>query len=484
MHLAGSSVLGVEIYNQTRSWDSVPKQATSHQGRYLDPFPMESRTVQDYFTNTSLGWPTRDIDMFISYVNNTRTQGLQWTLIHDLPGNPGFTYDIIHVNSTRMQVTCGQPSANVEAFLVPAGSNDTSSATPFDSNSLDGTMDMWISVSMNSTPPYSDSAVNFSTYWDIHNNHSKVVLHPWTLKGSLGFPSHHQILFAWATTSENAILLDSTGRNGTTHNFTVGYVQVFGCSLTLNHTIVGVTETLKLSNSDTPPKVDGHEYTEFVWEESSSERLANTFLTAFSPIPDPGDGMEWRDLGHTVAEKVLAMGLVNTTNWEAKYMRVTDLEEWIEGLFASWVWSIWQGCDYPYLLTSDSGEICGNFHSSYGHTTMAEDTGDTPQLVNAGFTRTLEKGRLQIFRWRSVVAFVCSVVLCMLSFLLLGTKTDLPRGAPLREARLVEDVYLMVDSEVPSTVKKHGVCIPLKYGVNEDESHWKLDVDSTRVKGP
>ncbi|KAK0436589.1 hypothetical protein EV421DRAFT_1113198 [Armillaria borealis] len=163
VHLAGSSVLGVEIYNQTRIWDSVPKQATSHQGRYLDPFPMESRSVQDYFTNTSLGWPTRDIDMFISYVNNTRTQGLQGTLVHDLPGTPGFSYNIIHVNSTRMQVTCGQPSANVEAFLVPAGSNDTSSATVFDPNSLDGNMDMWISVSMNSTPPYSDSAVNFST---------------------------------------------------------------------------------------------------------------------------------------------------------------------------------------------------------------------------------------------------------------------------------------------------------------------------------
>ncbi|KAK0471953.1 hypothetical protein IW261DRAFT_1510414, partial [Armillaria novae-zelandiae] len=379
VHLAGSSVLGVEIYNQTRTWDSVPGQATSHQGRYLDPFPMESRSVQDYFTNTSLSWPTRDIDMFISYVNNTRTQGLQWTLVHDLPGTPGFAYDIIHVNSTRMQVTCEQPSANVEAFLLAAGTNDTSSATAFDPNSLDRTKDMWISVLMNSTPPYSDTAVNFSTYWDIHNNHSKVVLHPWTLKESLDFPSHHQILFAWATTDENAILLDSTGRNGTMHNFTVGYVQVFGCSLTLNHSIVGVTEALKLSGSDTPPTVpDRHEYTEFVWEESSSERLANTFLTAFSPIPDPGDEMEWQDLGHTVTEKVLAMGLVNTTNWEAKYMRISDLEAWIEGLFASWVWSIWQGCDYPYLLTSDSGEICGNFHSSYGHTTMEANTGDTP----------------------------------------------------------------------------------------------------------
>ncbi|KAK0459045.1 hypothetical protein IW261DRAFT_1429997 [Armillaria novae-zelandiae] len=433
----------LDLVSSTRTWDSVPGQATSHQGRYLDPFPMESRSVQDYFTNTSLGWPanqTRDIDMFISYVNNTRMQGLQWTLVHDLPGTPGFAYDIIHVNSTRMQVTCEQPSANVEAFLLAAGTNDTSSATVFDPNSLDGTKDMWITVSMNSTPLYSDTAVNFSTYWDIHNNHSKVVLHPWTLKESLDFPSHHQILFAWATTDKNAILLDSTGRNGTMHNFTVGYVQVFGCSLTLNHSIVGVTEALKLSGSDTPPTVpDRHEYTEFVWEESSSERLANTFLTAFSPIPDPGDEMEWRDLGHTMAEKVLAMGLVNTTNWEAKYIRMTDLESWIEGLFASWVWSIWQGCDYPYLLTSDSGEICGNFHSSYGHTTMEANT---------------------------------------------GTKTDLPRGAALREARLVEDVYLMVDSEVPSTVKKHGISILLKYGVNEDESHWKLDIDSTRAQGP
>ncbi|KAK0497929.1 hypothetical protein EDD18DRAFT_125062 [Armillaria luteobubalina] len=313
---------------------------------------------------------------------------------------------------------------------------------------------------------------------------AKIVLHPWTLKESLDFPSHHQILFAWATTDESAILLDFTGRNGTTHNFTVGYVQVFGCSLTLNHTIVGVTETLKLSDNDTPPKVDRHEYAEFVWEESSSERLANTFLTAFSPIPDPGDGTEWRDLGHTVAEKVLAMGFVNTINWGSKYARVTDLEEWIEGLFASWVWSIWQGCDYPYLLTSDWREICGNFHTSYHYTTVGEDRGDTPQLVSAGYTRTLEKGRLQIFRWRSVVAFVCSAVLCMLSLSLLGTKTDLRRGALLREARLVEDVYLMVDSEVPRTVKKYGIGIPLKYGVNEDESHFKLDVDSTRVQGP
>ncbi|KAK0497928.1 hypothetical protein EDD18DRAFT_125065 [Armillaria luteobubalina] len=82
VHLAGSSVL--EIYNQTNIWDSVPGHATSHQGRYLDLFPMDSRSVQDYFTNTGLGWPTRNIDMFISNVNNTRTQGLQRTLVHDL----------------------------------------------------------------------------------------------------------------------------------------------------------------------------------------------------------------------------------------------------------------------------------------------------------------------------------------------------------------------------------------------------------------
>ncbi|KAK0462952.1 uncharacterized protein EV420DRAFT_1639045 [Desarmillaria tabescens] len=369
VHLAGSSVLGVEIYNQTRTWDSEVG-VTSHQGRYLDPFPMGSRSVQDYFTNTSLTWPTRDIDMFFSGVNNTRRPGLQRTLVHDLPGYFMYSYDVIHVNSTRMQ--------GAMILLLPQHSILIRST---------GTMDMWISVSMNSIPPYSDSAVNFSTYWDIHNNHSKVVLHPWALKDSLSFPSHHQILFAWATTDETAILLDTTGRNGTTYNFT-------------------------LSGSDTPPlHVDARRYAEFIWEESSEERLANTFLTAFSPIPDSGDGMEWRDLGHTVAEKVLAMGLVNTTTWEAKYVRVTDLEEWIEGLFASWIWNIWRDCDYPYLLTSDSREICGNFHSSWGFITRTEDPGDTPQIVKAGITRTLEKGRLQIFRWRSIITFVCSAVL-------------------------------------------------------------------------
>ncbi|KAK0189914.1 hypothetical protein F5146DRAFT_1002103 [Armillaria mellea] len=391
----------------------------------------------------------------------SQTQVWVGCLVHDIPLTEMFSYDTVHVNSTRMQVICGQPSANVEAFLIPAGSNDTSSATAFDPNSLDGTMDMWIRVSMNLMPPYSDSAVDFSMYWDIHNNHfleivdwfpfpAKAVLHPWRLKESLSFPSCHQILFTWATTDEDTILLDHTRRNGTIYNFTVGYVQVFGCSLTVNHTIVGITESLKPSDSDNPPIADMHEYTEFVWEESLSERLANTFLMAFSPIPDLGAGMEW----------------------------------WIKALFVSWVWGIWQGCDYPYLLTSDSEEICRNFHSSYGNTKVSEDPGDTPQLVNAGFMCTLEKGRLQIFRWQSVIAFVCSAVLCMLSFLLLGTKTDLPRGAPLRKARLVEDVYLMVDSEVPSMVKKHGIGIPLRYGVNEDESHWNLDVDSMRVKGP
>ncbi len=75
-----------------------------------------------------------------------------------------------------MKVTCDQPSANVEAFLVPAGSNDTSAATAFNPDLLNGNMDMWITVSTNSTPPYSDSPINFSTYWDIHN-HSSAYTH-------------------------------------------------------------------------------------------------------------------------------------------------------------------------------------------------------------------------------------------------------------------------------------------------------------------
>ncbi len=268
------------------------------------------------------------------------------------------------------------------------------------------------------------------------------------------------------------------------YNFTVGYVQIFGCSLALNHTIVDVTEASEVSNfNNTNPQMIVHKYAEFLWEESSGERLANTFLTAFSPIPDPGDGNEWRDLGHTVVERILAQGLIDPTGWSSGSVRITEVEKWIERIFASWIWSIWQRCDFPYLLVDDSHDICRNFHSSKGILKLEDDPGDTPELVRAGVTRTLEKGRLHIFRWRSVTAFLSSVVLCMLSFLLLGTKSDLPKGASLREARLVEDVCLMVDSGVPSMVKKQGVSgIPLKYGVNEDESHWMLDVDTTKLQ--
>ncbi len=65
--------VGVEIYNQTVTCNSAV-DVKNHQGRYLDSFPMGSRSVQDYFTNMSLNWPVCLLSTFVLEAPDRQTR--------------------------------------------------------------------------------------------------------------------------------------------------------------------------------------------------------------------------------------------------------------------------------------------------------------------------------------------------------------------------------------------------------------------------
>ncbi|KAK0199322.1 hypothetical protein DFS33DRAFT_236132 [Desarmillaria ectypa] len=402
-------------------------------------------------------------------------------------------YTTVVVNSTTMNVQCSQVhDATIGIFLMPPGKNDTSHAIPLDGdNDEDGPLDIWFNLSM-PTPPYWDPKVpdlNFTTFfqtlpscgtndhhcsYDDYMNFTKVVVQPWVLGSDLSFPGHQQVVFVIATSDEDILIHDAAGSTGTTITETIGicrpnghdpseedrhcqsmqiFVQTIGCTLQTTQADVEVTYSGVLVN--TPSDSEPHQWGSFQWEQTSPIRVEDLFLTAFSPVPTIdeiiSDGASFVNLGHSSVEQLLANLISSASSSNYSYLGLNELEDSLAALYASYIWKAWQLCDYPlWPMYTQPPSVCQNFQSG-----ASTDSWDA--VVDAQVTMSETKATLKVILWRAVIGTACSALMCVVSLALLGMTTDRDKETPLREARLVDGVRLMIDSSLPNTVKLVGV---------------------------
>ncbi|KAK0229845.1 hypothetical protein EDD85DRAFT_124600 [Armillaria nabsnona] len=458
-------------------------------------------------------------------------------VVHDTPINdfPAQEYSSIIVNSTAMNVQCSQvEDAVIAIFLMPPMKNDTSYAKPVgvSNGDIDDPFNVWFNFSM-SPPLYWDPNVpglNFTTFFqtlqmscgpndhvmgpgphgDIcfnpgYNNFTKVVVQPWVLESDLSFPGHQQVVFVIATSDEDILIRDVDGSTGTTFNQSIGtgickpdgyghddddspgpcktvqmFVQVIGCTLQTTQADVEVTYSGVLV--DTPSDPDPHQWDEFQWEETSPLRIEDLFLTAFSPVPTADEiisnGASVDNLGQSSVEQLLTNLVSPSSSNNYSYLGLDEFEGSLGALYASYIWKVWQLCDCPPwpMYSRQPPSVCQDFQ-------LGAATGGWDAVVDAQVTLTETKATLKVILWRAVIGTVCSALMCVLSFALLGITTDRDKDTPLREARLVDGVRLMIDSSLPDTVKLVGVeGLRLRYGWNDDQSFRILDVRDENEK--
>ncbi|SJL13173.1 uncharacterized protein ARMOST_16612 [Armillaria ostoyae] len=530
-----SSVIGVQIYVDS-SVQSLNASVTNHMGSYLDPLNISTRDIRDaYVRDTEWTWPARkwDLDMFISSAGYSKSPGLQKNVVHDTPINnfPTQEYSSIIVNSTTMNVQCSQVEDDaIDIFLMPYMENDTSHAKPVGvSNGNDDPLDVWFNFSM-PAPLYWNPNVpglNFTTFFQTlqtscesndhvmgpgpyddvcfnagYNNFTKVVVQPWVLEGDLSFPGHQQVVFVIATSDEDVLIRDADGSTGTTLNQSIGtgickpdhghndrpgpcktvqmFVQVIGCTLQTTQADVEVTYSGVLV--DTPSDPEPHQWDEFQWELTSPLRIEELFLTAFSPVPTADEiisnDASVVNLGQSPVEQLLTNLVSPSSSNNYSYLRLDELEGSLGALYASYIWKAWQLCDCPPwpMYSRQPPSVCQDFQ-------LGAATGGWDAVVDAQVTMSETKATLKVILWRAVIGTACSALMCVLSFALLGTTTDRDKDTPLREARLVDGVRLMIDSSLPDTVKLVGVeGLKLRYGWNDDQSFRILDVRDENEK--
>ncbi|KAK0499911.1 hypothetical protein EDD18DRAFT_1147661, partial [Armillaria luteobubalina] len=499
LQITSSGVLGVNVYNYT-STTTDDYATNNHMGSYsgIDDIFGNRGDSWMFAAEDNIGlWQAARQNMFLPDVNNTQTPGLQGRLLHDIPSVVHNTFDLAHVNSTRINVQCSQPQdVLVEALLLPQGINDTSvalhsNASKYVSNATNTGYDdqVWLNVSM-SAPPYWDSSVpglNFSSLWSqlpysretdqtSMELPTKVILQPWAFSHNINVSiGHHQVIFALATGDPSVLIRDSRGSAGVYSNFTIipgrnvtdclhlcdlsqnycdnyckpqpvpGYMQVIGCSMHTTQVNVSVTETGLLSNEFTQWEHVPHEWVSFKWEQQSEIIMDRQFLIIFSPAPsfDDPTGETAISRGYTGAERLLKRALVGSDGWQSTGMNLSRLESDMELLSASYFWNYWQACDFPKALAPDYVE-CNSFRFL--------SASNFPRYVAADFTRTETRARLEVVIWRAAVSLGCSLVMMALAMGLLGMKTDLRPGESLKGTRFVETVALMRGSGLPGLV--------------------------------
>ncbi|PBK63862.1 hypothetical protein ARMSODRAFT_519202 [Armillaria solidipes] len=431
-----------------------------------------------------------------------------------------------------MNVQCSQveDDAAIDIFLMPHNENDTSHAKPVGvSNGNDDPLDVWFNFSM-PAPLYWNPNVpglNFTTFFQTlqtscepndhvvgpgpyddvcfnadYNNFTKVVVQPWVLESDLSFPGHQQVVFVIATSDEDVLIRDADGSTGTTLNQSIGtgickpdhghndrpgpcktvqmFVQVIGCTLQTTQADVEVTYSGVLV--DTPSDPEPHQWDKFQWESTSPLRIEDLFLTAFSPVPTADEIISYDasvvNLGQSPVEQLLTNLVSPSSSNNYSYLGLDELEGSLGALYASYIWKAWQLCDCPPwpMYSRQPPSVCQDFQ-------LGAATGGWDAVVDAQVTMSETKATLKVILWRAVIGTACSALMCVLSFALLGTTTDRDKDTPLREARLVDGVRLMIDSSLPDTVKLVGVeGLKLRYGWNDDQSFRILDVRDENEK--
>ncbi|KAK0451615.1 hypothetical protein EV421DRAFT_1048228 [Armillaria borealis] len=389
----------------------------------------------------------------------------------------------------------------MEALLLPQDINDLSVAlhsndSKYVSNATntDYNDQVWLNVSM-SAPPYWDSSVpglNFSSLWSqfpysFETDQTRMELPTKIILQNWAFPSntnvsfgHHQVIFALVTGDPSVLIRDSNNSTGIFSNFTIipgrnvsdclhecniwhgsdcdnlckpqpvpGYMQVIGCSMHTTQVNVSVTETGLLPEEFTQEEHASHEWVSFKWEPQSEVIMDRQFLIIFSPAPsfDDPTGETAIARGYTGAERLLKRALVSPDGWQPTGMDLSQLENDMELLSASYFWNFWQTCDFPKALAPNYVE-CDSFLFNF-----------LPlwdRFVAADFTRTEARARLEVVIWKAAVSVGCSLVMVVMAMVLLGMKTDLGPGESLKGTRFVETVALMRGSGLPGHVVDIG----------------------------
>ncbi|KAF9055522.1 hypothetical protein BDZ89DRAFT_1056094 [Hymenopellis radicata] len=485
LQLSASGVLGVSVYRYSMVSTSE-YSASSHSGNY--GFSQVGVTVVTDADQRAL-WSVARKEMFLAKVNNTQHPGIHASVLHDVPA-PLYSYDLVTVNATRVNVQCAQPTdAVVEMLLLAPNSNDASNPlsviksggvggpkTPTDNQ-------VWLNVTM-SKPPYWDSSPGLvvSDVWahkltGLANVGlpTEIMLQPWKFSGE-GVVGHQQVIFVLATGDPSFLLRDSTGSTGLSTNFTIsssydggdgdddddeeeeeeeeeegtikGYVQVIGCtmeSVTLN---VSVTQAGLLADGDTPQNPPPHEWGVFEWEETDMD-IDRQFLIAFT-----GDDIVQQFLG-----KALCKSNESAT--------LQGLEATLELLATSYLWNYWQKCSLPSMVYSDDCTSFGDLSPSSG-----------PQSSHGSVSITMSnpEAHLQIIFWRALVSFVASLALAALAVSLLGWRTDLSKTQRPKDVGTARMVQLMQESSLPVVISENdGLDIPIRYQSSADGRFENLD---------
>ncbi|KAF8917909.1 hypothetical protein CPB85DRAFT_1558596 [Mucidula mucida] len=398
--------------------------------------------------------------MFLAGVNKTQRPGIQASLLHDVPA-PLYSFDLVTVNATRVNVQCAQPTdAVVEMLLLAPNADDASqplsviksggvggSQTPTDNQ-------VWLNVTM-SKPPYWDSSPGLVVS-DVWAQKLKGLVNPWKFSGE-GIVGHHQVIFVLATGDPSFLLRDATGSTGLSTNFTISssYEGGEGDDDDDDEEEEEEEEAERAQSKDMSKSLDvqcippPHDWGLFEWEEADTD-MDRQFLIAMT-----GDDIVQKFLGKALCES-------------RESATLQDLETTLELLATSYLWNYWQKCSLPSPVYRDDCASFGDLSPGHG------SSHSTANVVS--ITMASPEAHLQIILWRALLSFVASLALATLAVLLLGWRTDLSKTQRPKDVGTARMVHLMQESSLPVVISDNdGFDIPIRYQSSADGRFENLD---------
>ncbi|KAJ7174250.1 hypothetical protein C8R46DRAFT_1080465 [Mycena filopes] len=431
--------------------------------------------------------------MLHGQTNDTRYPGLQGRLLHDtVNANPiisqaGLVFSQARVGATLVNVHCSQISdASIATFILPYQSTDMLLARP---SPVDGqnryifpnftvmsdNYQAWINVSL-PPPPYWNSdlpGLNIVGYWAGGTGDFRpptgVYFQPWAFEPFPDRPiGHHQLIMVVA--SGRSAVLDAHNSTGNSVNFTLypgstitAQIQVLGCTMKANDLIATIdpqgrlldplTSLDELIGPEAPH--DDHAWDEFQWESGDNiTAVERQFLLGFTPSTPaynntamyPGIlGPALTPIGSPESTLAALIDGDVVPLYQSINPRVTafnsllNLQSTLEGLYASYLWSLNQLCG-PYDHIQPYWESCAGYL----------DRG----LAPAELDLRLPAFTLVVVEWRAILSLLCSLGMWYTALQLVGERPPGKGKRPLQHADGVLDAARMFSrgSRIPKIV--------------------------------
>ncbi|KAF9021238.1 hypothetical protein BDZ89DRAFT_246920 [Hymenopellis radicata] len=504
LKISSSSVLGINVYDSVYNFSAPVRN-------HVTPFTYPTLAHRDQKYNkcqdfTTLGsefygmqdmWRSARHDVRVTYASGTTQPGLLGNLLHDLPAwnaKKFGTFNAVEVNATKMNVQCGlidteqltfYPDPNYAAFS--AADNGGSNWNYYVEHIINKTVGYNLSGSLQPTRKYSygnstKPPLSLSFDWaieqpDIQNpsGSMKLYVQSWNFADrwdSIERGVSSDFVFMLAARDPVRLLHDSTGLVGNISTVTVGeiglehwawchqdgssdadcrsmlkdnpavvdhevqtYFQTIGCTLTTSEATVPLSQTSQPQANFTVHSAPPHQWSQFSWTDSNptnnTDFLAREFLEMFVSAPcEDSQGHPWQD--RQLMGDVL-MRMVRDDQ------RLNVFESRLENMTASYLWNTWQLCDSLFEF--------GTPHPQCVKTTLD----DSMRLNAAEFKTARIEARLEIVVWKAVVTLVCSLLLSLFTYILLGPTRRTP-DEPLLESRFLATAGLLNDSWIPDTI--------------------------------